>query len=95
MSRGAKTAEDRVRELASAAVTHAAAKQAPVPQVYPFAYALVEGPPGQWTAVCLAGVTARTVEKLEPNGDAEPMFRASQRIQRAMEMRTIGKRWSK
>jgi len=67
----------------------------PPAPTYPFAYTLVEGPPGQWTAVCLEGVTARAVEKLEPNGDAEPMYRASQRLQRAMEMRTIGKRWSK
>lgn len=67
----------------------------PAPREYPCAYTLVEGPPGQWTAVCLQGVTARSLEKLEPNGDAEPLYRASQRIQRGIELRTIGKMWSK
>jgi hypothetical protein len=67
----------------------------PVRERFPFAYAIIEGPPGQWSAVCLEGVTAREVQRLEPNGDAEPMFRATQRLVRAIEMRTIGKRWRK
>jgi hypothetical protein len=60
-----------------------------------FAYALVEGPPGRWTAVCLEGVTARALVKLEPNGDAEPEMYAMRRITRAIELRTIGKKWRK
>ena len=92
MSKGARAdirqtsnAEIKARELASAER----------PQEYPFAYAIIEGPPGQWSAVCLDGVTARELQRLEPNGDAEPMFRATQRLVRAIEMRTIGKRWGK
>ena len=82
-----------VREAMRAAIP--SGMEAPELKTIPFAYALVEGPRGQWTAVCLEGVTARAVEKLEPNGDAEPMFRASLRITRGIEMRTLGKRWGR
>lgn len=67
---------------------------APV-QEHPYAYAIIEGPPGQWSAVCLEGVTARELQRLEPNGQPEPLARAMMRVNRAIEIRTIAKKWSK
>lgn len=78
-----------------ASAQKAPAPPAPAPQEYPFAYAVVEGPPGQWSAVCLEGVTARSVECIEPNGQPEPQARAMLRVVNAIERRTIGKKWSK
>lgn len=60
---------------------------------FPFAYAIIEGPPGKWSAVCLEGVTAREVQRIEPNGQPEPQARAMMRIIRAIEVRTIAKKW--
>jgi hypothetical protein len=62
---------------------------------FPFAYAIIEGPPGKWAAVCLEGVTAREIVRLEPNGEPEAQVRAMRRINNAIEMRTIAKKWSK
>ena len=60
---------------------------------FPFAYAIIEGPPGKWSAVCLEGVTARKVQRIEPNGQPEPQARAMMRVIRAIEVRTIAKKW--
>lgn len=62
---------------------------------FPYAYAIIEGPPGKWSPVCLEGVTAREVVRLEPNGQAEPPARAMMRIQSAISQRTIAKKWGK
>lgn len=62
---------------------------------HPWAYALIEGPPGQFTAVSLEGVTARAVVKLEPNGEPEASARAMGRLNRAVELRTYHKQWGK
>jgi hypothetical protein len=64
-----------------------------LPQEYPVAYAIIEGPPGRWTAVCLEGVTARALQRLEPNGEPEPQARAALRIARSIEQRTVAKKW--
>lgn len=60
-----------------------------------YAYGLVEGPPGRWSAVCLEGVTARAITCLEPNGQPEPIGRAMRRITNAIEKRTIARKWGK
>lgn len=65
------------------------------PLSYPYAYAIIEGPPGKWSAVCFEGVTAREVVRLEPNGQAEPPARAMMRIQSAISQRTIAKKWGR
>jgi len=62
---------------------------------FPFAYALIEGPPGKWSAVLLEGVTARSMTRLEVNGQPEPQARAMMRAISAIERRTIAKKWSK
>lgn len=69
------------------------APAAPAPIEAPFAYAIIEGPPGKWSAVCLEGVTARAVERLEPNGEPEAMAWAMRRVTRAIEIRTVAKKW--
>lgn len=85
------------RAAAAAAMKRATEpkKEPPARVECPFAYAIIEGPPGKWSAVCLEGVTARAIERLEPNGQPEPMARAMMRINRAIELRTIAKKWSK
>lgn len=60
-----------------------------------YAYAIVEGPPGKWSAVMLEGVTARKVTCIEPNGQPEPQARAMMRIQSAISQRTIAKKWGR
>lgn len=79
----------------AAARASALKDKAPAPQEHPFAYAIIEGPPGRWSAVCLEGVMARELVRLEPNEQPEPMARAMMRINRAIELRTIAKKWSK
>lgn len=90
MSKIPKLAGQVLRE----AILAEAAKDA-IPSEIPFAYAIVQNASGGWLAVCLEGVTAREVVRLEPNGDAEPQARAMMRVNRAIELRTIAKKWGK
>lgn len=94
MSKGARTAEGFRSASAERQALELAAAVAQ-PQEHPFAYAIIEGPPGQWSAVCLEGVTAREIVRLEPNGQPEPQARAMGRIKNAIEMRTIAKKWGR
>jgi hypothetical protein len=69
-------------------------KQPATPEL-PYAYALIEEAPGRFSAVLLEGVTARTMTRLEVNGDPEPPARAMVRATSAIERRTIAKKWGK
>jgi len=65
-----------------------------VPAELPFAYAIVEVAPGKWYSVCLEGVTAKTVTKLEPNGMPEVAGYALTRVTNAMLQRHAARKWS-
>ena len=65
----------------------------PSAPVVPFANALIEEAPGRYSAVLLEGVTARTMTRLEPNGQPEQLGRAMARATSAFERRTIAKKW--
>lgn len=71
----------------------------PVPNdglgVISHAYALVPAGVGRFITVHLEGVTARTVERLEPNGRPELGALAVQRCGNDMEKRLRRRKWGK
>lgn len=66
-----------------------------MPAEIPFAYAIVEVAPGKWFSVCLEGVTAKVVTKLEPNGMPEVAGHALNRVTNAMLRRHAARKWSR
>jgi hypothetical protein len=87
--------QEVARARAPQSTTPARTERDQMPAEIPFAYAIVEVAPGKWFSVCLEGVTAKTVTKLEPNGMPEVAGFALNRVTNAMLRRHAARKWSR